>query len=179
MPSRQQRGVLDQRKAAGALFGLEADPVFQRLLEEVERWQVARAQAQAFQVQQLHEGDERQQRNRRSGSPTATAMHHRLHPLDQAVGQPEFATASAFPRGPCGRGRSRGPCPAGGARRGASEYAVPASREMPKFAGLRARARAREMARSPSGRVSWRTAACGRRGTKARRSHSPCRGTRG
>ena len=59
MPSTDQQRVLDQRERAGALLGLEADPVFQRLLEELERGQIARAQAQAFQVQHLDEGDQR------------------------------------------------------------------------------------------------------------------------
>ncbi len=49
------------------IFGLEAQLVFQSFLEEFERGQIARAQAQAFQVEKLDERDQPQQGDERRG----------------------------------------------------------------------------------------------------------------
>ena len=53
-----------------------ADLVFERFLEEFQRGQIARAQAQAFQVEQLHEGDQAQQRNGDEARRNEHSDHH-------------------------------------------------------------------------------------------------------
>ena len=58
-----EQRVFDQREGARAVLGLQADPVFQRLLEEFQRGQVAGAQTQAFQIEDLHERHQPEQRD--------------------------------------------------------------------------------------------------------------------
>jgi hypothetical protein len=58
-----QQGVLDERESAGAVLGLQAELVFERRLKELERRQIPGPQTEAFEVEQLHEGDQRQQGN--------------------------------------------------------------------------------------------------------------------
>ena len=62
-----QQRVLDQREAPAPSSVFRPMLVFQRLLEEFERGQVARAQAQALQVEHLHERDQRRAAEWRPG----------------------------------------------------------------------------------------------------------------
>ena len=62
----QDGGVFDQGEGSGAVLGVEADLVLQAFLEEFDGGQVARAQAQTFQVEQLDERDQAQQQGERS-----------------------------------------------------------------------------------------------------------------
>ena len=70
-----QQGVLDQRKGLRALFGLHAEAVFQRFLEEFDGRQIARAETHALQVQHLDEGHQHQQRNSQQ-RPENDREHH-------------------------------------------------------------------------------------------------------
>src|ERR1035437_7354438 len=54
-------GVFDQCEGAGAVFGWEADLVFEGFLEEFDGGVVAGAQAEAFEIEQLDEGDQAQE----------------------------------------------------------------------------------------------------------------------
>jgi hypothetical protein len=51
-------GVFDQGEGAGAVFGGEADFVFEGVLEEFDGGEIAGAQAEAFEVEHLDEGDQ-------------------------------------------------------------------------------------------------------------------------
>ncbi len=123
--------------------------VFQRLLEEFERRQIARAQAQAFQIEHLHERHQPEQRDgdQRCAMTTAKIM---TAPARSGRGQAELARASAFRRAPCARHRSRDLARAGGARRAASGCGLRASVEWPNSRAWRGRG-ASEIATEPSG----------------------------
>ena len=53
--------MFDQCEGAGAVFGWEADLVFEGFLEEFDGGVVAGAQAEAFEIEQLDEGDQAQE----------------------------------------------------------------------------------------------------------------------
>ena len=49
--------MFDEGKGAGAVFGLEADFIFEGFLEEFDGGEITGAEAEAFEVEQLHESD--------------------------------------------------------------------------------------------------------------------------
>ena len=51
--------MFDQRKRQRTAFGLESDPRLERFPEEYQRGQLARTDSQAFQIQELDAGDQR------------------------------------------------------------------------------------------------------------------------
>ena len=85
-PSSTSSVCLISEKLPAPCSVFEADLVFQRLFEELQRRQVARAQPQAFQVQQLNERNDAQQRDRHHAYCRMIAIIMR-RPLDQAVRQ--------------------------------------------------------------------------------------------
>ena len=82
-----QQSMLDERKTSPRPFRFHAEPVFQRVLEEFERRQIARAQAHAFEIEQLDEGDQHQQRDGEQGRQDRRPASW-PHPLDQSGGRP-------------------------------------------------------------------------------------------
>ena len=112
-------GVLDQGEGAGAVIGLESDFVFEGFLEEFDGREIAGAEAQAFEIEQLDESDQAQQ-ERQEGDEDDQDCESCSHPFDQALqagrgGVRQRHSARAIrPR------RFHDPCPAGGAGRAAS-----------------------------------------------------------
>src|ERR1017187_1048792 len=84
-----EQGVFDQREGARAILGRDADPVFERLLEEFQRGQVAGTETQAFEVKDLHESHQREQRN---GDPQDDEQqnHDRTRSI-RPLGRPSLA----------------------------------------------------------------------------------------
>ena len=83
--------MLDERKRAGALFGLRGPASLRSVsLKNFERGQVARAQAQAFQIQKLHEGDNAQQGDA-AGAASATRQLMRRARSIRPPGRPSRA----------------------------------------------------------------------------------------
>ncbi len=91
---------LISEKAPRAILGLQAELVFQRLLEEFQRRQVARAQAQAFQVEHCTKVTSAEQRDREQVAQDDSAASW-LHPFDQPSGRPSFARQRFSARAIC------------------------------------------------------------------------------
>ena len=173
-PSSTSSVCLMSENAAAPCFGLQPQPVFQRLLEELERGQVARAQPQAFQVQQAA----RRSTSPSSGMAASVASGDRQH---------HARTRSIRPPGSPSRARQRFSAramrPPIGLVIHAQQVQQPVQHQDATSCSMAcpnsrawARARASEMAISPSRDPSR----VGRgRETRARRWRNPGRGIRG
>ena len=166
----RQPEVLDQGKRQRAALRFRPILGFQRLFEKFERRQLPRADAQRFQVQDLHAGHQRHacgdgagQRSRAARSCAAPA---RSGPAEDPA-----ACASALRRAPFRPCRFHDPCPPGAAGRAASGCAV-RRRASGRSSAACAAARSSEIASSPP-------AAPRERETKERRWRNPCRETAG
>ncbi len=102
------------------------DLVFERVLEELERRQIARAQAHAFEIEQLDEVT-RPAAARRARMSANQRETHAPHPFNQAGGQARRLRQRVSARAIC-RDRFHDPCPSGAARRAASGCGFPLRR---------------------------------------------------
>src|ERR1035441_7462960 len=85
-----EQRVFDQREGAGAILGCKADLVFQRVLEEFQRGEVAGAKAQAFQVKDLHESYQAKQREDGKQGDNHHQDHDRTRSI-RPLGRPSLA----------------------------------------------------------------------------------------